>query len=100
MKRNEKIKAQLEAARKQALYEKESLDLSPSGKGALKCSYATGTGYMRKPETVPFSGLERAANYRTRGSSSRMDMETAEALFMRGQSLNGGRRAGTRQKSK
>lgn len=97
MTRNEMVKARLAKARAQATYEKESLDLSV--KGGMKCNYVTGTGHIRKPETIPFSNLERAANYRTRGSNSRMDMEVAESIFMRGQSLNGGRRAGTRTKS-
>ena len=97
MTRNEMIKSRLAKAREQANKEKNCLDLSV--KGGMNCTYATGTGYMRKPEVVSFSNLERAANYRTRGSAIKMDMETAEALFMRGQNLNGGRRAGTRAKS-
>lgn len=97
MTRNEIIKARLAAAKAQADKEKNGLDLSV--KGGMNCTYATGTGYMRKPETVPFSNLERAANYRTRGSAIKMDMEVAEALSMRGQNLNGGRRAGVRRKS-
>jgi hypothetical protein len=95
MTRNEMIKARLDAAKAQATKEKNCLDLT---KGGIKCTYATGTGVPRKAETIPFDSLQRAANYKVRGSGSGMTIEDAEALFMRGQSLSGGRRAGTRKK--
>ena len=55
MTRNEMIKSRLAKAREQANKEKNCLDLSV--KGGMNCTYATGTGYMRKPEVVSFSNL-------------------------------------------
>lgn len=96
MTRNEMIKARLAAAKAQATKEKDSLDLT---KGGIKCTYATGTGWVNKPEVVPFDNLQRAANYKVRGSGTGLTIEDAEAIWAKGQSLNGGRRAGARRKS-